>query len=52
MPPDTGMHVGGDSGYNYFVLQLHYLHVDGFKNGRTDNSGNIGSASVGNICFF
>jgi len=39
LPANTGMHVGGSSGYNYFVLQLHYLHVDSFKDGHTDNSG-------------
>ena len=35
----VGFAVGGDTGINYFVLQIHYGHVDPFKKGGTDNSG-------------
>ena len=34
---DVGMHVGGESGLNYLVLQVHYLNVSSFK---------------GNVCFY
>jgi len=39
MPKDVGMHVGGKSGFNYLVLQVHYLNVSSFEGGATDNSG-------------
>jgi len=39
MPKDVGFHVGGKSGINYLVLQVHYLDVSSFKEGNTDSSG-------------
>lgn len=35
MPDDVGFHVGGDTGYNYLVLQVHYMDVSSFKDGKT-----------------
>lgn len=34
-----GFKVGGDSPIKYLVLQVHYSHIDQYKNGRTDDSG-------------
>lgn len=39
MPKNSGMHVGGSSGYTYLVAELHYLHVKQFTNGKKDHSG-------------
>ncbi len=30
-PPGAGYQIGGDSGVDYLVLQVHYNHVDVFK---------------------
>ena len=35
----VGFAVGGNTGINYLVLQIHYGHVDVFRKGATDNSG-------------
>lgn len=34
-----GFKVGGDSPIQYIVLQVHYAHIDHFKDGSTDDSG-------------
>ncbi|KAF6215796.1 hypothetical protein GE061_000131 [Apolygus lucorum] len=39
LPEGVGFKVGGDSPIQYLVLQVHYLHVDKFKNGVKDRSG-------------
>lgn len=39
LPEGVGFKVGGQSGINFLVLQVHYAHVDKFVNGATDNSG-------------
>ncbi|XP_031845532.1 peptidylglycine-alpha-hydroxylating monooxygenase [Nomia melanderi] len=39
LPEGVGFKVGGDSPIKYLVLQVHYAHVDAFKDGRTDDSG-------------
>ncbi|XP_011691064.1 PREDICTED: peptidylglycine alpha-hydroxylating monooxygenase-like [Wasmannia auropunctata] len=39
LPEGVGFKIGGDSPIQYIVLQLHYAHVEGFKDGRTDDSG-------------
>jgi len=39
LPQGVGFKVGGHSGINFIVLQVHYAHVDHFLNGGTDNSG-------------
>ena len=39
LPPGVGFKVGGRSGINFLVLQVHYAHVDKFLNGASDNSG-------------
>lgn len=39
LPEGVGFKVGGDSNIQYLVLQVHYAHVDHFKDGRTDDSG-------------
>uniref|UniRef100_A0A1B6C5R3 peptidylglycine monooxygenase n=1 Tax=Clastoptera arizonana TaxID=38151 RepID=A0A1B6C5R3_9HEMI len=41
LPKDVGFEVGGDSPIQYLVLQVHYGHVEKFKDGSTDNSGVI-----------
>ncbi|CAG2113081.1 unnamed protein product [Medioppia subpectinata] len=41
LPEGVGFKVGGDTGVNYLVLQVHYAHVDKFLNGAFDNSGII-----------
>lgn len=39
LPDGVGFKVGGDSPIKYLVLQVHYAHIDLFKDGRTDDSG-------------
>ncbi|XP_041463852.1 peptidylglycine alpha-hydroxylating monooxygenase-like [Lytechinus variegatus] len=39
LPKDIGFGVGGDTGIDYLVLQVHYAHVEKFEDGSTDNSG-------------
>ncbi|XP_066599733.1 peptidylglycine alpha-hydroxylating monooxygenase [Prorops nasuta] len=39
LPEGVGFKVGADSTIKYLVLQVHYLKVDQFKNGATDDSG-------------
>ncbi|XP_043249103.1 peptidylglycine alpha-hydroxylating monooxygenase [Colletes gigas] len=39
LPTGVGFKVGGDSSIKYLVLQVHYAHIDQFKDGRTDDSG-------------
>jgi len=39
LPEGVGFKVGKGTGINYLVLQVHYLHVDKFIQGSTDNSG-------------
>ncbi|XP_018055398.1 PREDICTED: peptidylglycine alpha-hydroxylating monooxygenase [Atta colombica] len=39
LPEGVGFKVGGDSPIKYIVLQVHYAHIDRFKDGRTDDSG-------------
>ncbi|XP_053978194.1 peptidylglycine alpha-hydroxylating monooxygenase [Hylaeus volcanicus] len=39
LPKGVGFKVGGDSSIKYLVLQVHYAHIDMFKDGRTDDSG-------------
>ncbi|XP_011691075.1 PREDICTED: peptidylglycine alpha-hydroxylating monooxygenase-like [Wasmannia auropunctata] len=39
LPEGVGFKVGGDSLIQYLVLQVHYAHVEDFKDGRTDDSG-------------
>nr|XP_054755800.1 peptidylglycine alpha-hydroxylating monooxygenase-like [Lytechinus pictus] len=39
LPKDIGFEVGGDTGIDYLVLQVHYAHADQFEDGSTDNSG-------------
>lgn len=34
--PDVGFAVGGDSGINYLVLQVHYASVDSFRGKMTN----------------
>ncbi|XP_034245258.1 peptidylglycine alpha-hydroxylating monooxygenase [Thrips palmi] len=41
LPPEVGFKVGGDSDIKYLVLQVHYAHIDRFKDGSTDDSGII-----------
>lgn len=41
LPHGVGFKVGGDSSIQYIVLQIHYSHIEHFKDGRTDNSGVI-----------
>ena len=41
LPKDVGYKIGGDTGINFLVLQVHYANVDKFVNGDTDNSGLI-----------
>ncbi|XP_015601575.1 peptidylglycine alpha-hydroxylating monooxygenase [Cephus cinctus] len=39
LPDGVGFKVGGDSSIQYLVLQVHYAHIDHFKDGSTDDSG-------------
>ncbi|XP_046827439.1 peptidylglycine alpha-hydroxylating monooxygenase [Vespa crabro] len=39
LPEGVGFKVGGDSPIKYIVLQVHYAHIDHFKDGSTDDSG-------------
>ncbi|XP_046416294.1 peptidylglycine alpha-hydroxylating monooxygenase [Neodiprion fabricii] len=39
LPDDVGFKVGGTSSIKYLVLQVHYSHIDEFKDGSTDDSG-------------
>ncbi|XP_078037904.1 peptidylglycine-alpha-hydroxylating monooxygenase [Augochlora pura] len=39
LPDGVGFKVGGDSPIKYLVLQVHYSHIDHFKDGSTDDSG-------------
>lgn len=41
LPKDVAFKLGGDSGKNYLVIQVHYATVDKFQAGATDNSGLI-----------
>ncbi|XP_070168357.1 peptidylglycine alpha-hydroxylating monooxygenase [Polyergus mexicanus] len=41
LPDGVGFKIGGESSIQYIVLQVHYAHIDHFKDGRTDNSGVI-----------
>jgi peptidylglycine monooxygenase len=41
LPAGVGFKVGGLTGVNYLVLQVHYANVEKFQNGATDNSGII-----------
>lgn len=39
LPPEVGFKVGGDSPIQYLVLQVHYAHIESFRDGHPDNSG-------------
>lgn len=39
LPEGVAFKIGGNSGINFLVLQVHYANVDKFANGATDNSG-------------
>ncbi|KAH8401402.1 hypothetical protein KR009_005273 [Drosophila setifemur] len=39
LPNGVGFKVGKDSPTKYLVLQVHYAHIDKFKDGSTDDSG-------------
>ncbi|XP_001987058.2 peptidylglycine alpha-hydroxylating monooxygenase [Drosophila grimshawi] len=39
LPDGVGFKVGKDSPTKYLVLQVHYAHIDKFKDGSTDDSG-------------
>ncbi|XP_064543590.1 peptidylglycine alpha-hydroxylating monooxygenase [Drosophila montana] len=39
LPPGVGFKVGKNSPTKYLVLQVHYSHIDKFKDGSTDDSG-------------
>lgn len=39
LPEGVGFKVGGNSTIQYLVLQVHYSHIDHFKDGSTDDSG-------------
>ncbi|KPU76111.1 uncharacterized protein Dana_GF12045, isoform B [Drosophila ananassae] len=39
LPEGVGFKVGKDSPTKYLVLQVHYAHIDKFKDGSTDDSG-------------
>ena len=41
LPEDVGFKVGLDTHIKYLVLQVHYAHIDHFKDGHTDDSGII-----------
>jgi peptidylglycine monooxygenase len=39
LPKDVGFKVGKNSPIKYLVLQVHYAHIEKFKDGGTDDSG-------------
>lgn len=39
LPNGVGFQIGGNSPIQYIVLQVHYAHINHFKDGRTDDSG-------------
>lgn len=39
LPEGVGFKVGDSSPIKYMVLQVHYAHIDKFKDGSTDDSG-------------
>lgn len=39
LPEGVGFKVGKTSPIKYIVLQVHYAHIEKFKDGSTDNSG-------------
>lgn len=39
LPDGVGFKVGKNSPIQYLVLQVHYAHIDAFKDGSTDDSG-------------
>uniref|UniRef100_A0A8D8WKV7 peptidylglycine monooxygenase n=1 Tax=Cacopsylla melanoneura TaxID=428564 RepID=A0A8D8WKV7_9HEMI len=39
LPEGVGFKVGGDTAVQYLVLQVHYAHIEGFRDGHTDASG-------------
>ncbi|XP_018325983.1 peptidylglycine alpha-hydroxylating monooxygenase [Agrilus planipennis] len=39
LPEDVGFEVGPGTQIQYLVLQVHYAHIDKFKDGSTDDSG-------------
>lgn len=39
LPSGVGFKIGGNSPIQYLVLQVHYAHIDRFKDGSTDDSG-------------
>ncbi|XP_012271466.1 peptidylglycine alpha-hydroxylating monooxygenase [Orussus abietinus] len=39
LPDGVGFKVGGKSQIKYLVLQVHYAHIERFKDGSTDDSG-------------
>lgn len=39
LPDGVAFKIGGNTGINFIVLQVHYANVDKFINGATDNSG-------------
>lgn len=41
LPKEVGYKIGGDTGINFLILQVHYANVDRFKSGATDDSGLI-----------
>lgn len=41
LPDGVGFKVGGNTKIKYLVLQVHYAHVNQFRDGKTDNSGII-----------
>lgn len=41
LPKNVGFKIGGDTGINFLILQVHYANVDKFLKGETDNSGLI-----------
>jgi len=41
LPDGVGFKVGKESPIKYMVLQVHYAHIDKFKDGSTDDSGVI-----------
>uniref|UniRef100_A0A7M5VDK8 Peptidylglycine monooxygenase n=2 Tax=Clytia hemisphaerica TaxID=252671 RepID=A0A7M5VDK8_9CNID len=53
MPKDVAFHVGGKSPVKYLVLQVHYLNVDSFKDGKTkDHSGLIYTTTTQKPSYF
>lgn len=39
LPDGVGFKVGSSSPIKYIVLQVHYAHIEKFKDGSTDDSG-------------